>query len=364
MGEQGINWDAVITFATIAIAVWLLLGNVLAWLWRTISPALLFVYYFVTDEGAPKAPAPARVVATSTPERLDRRSAWDELDDTEAAPAADVLSVLDTSLHALLIGYSGGGKTTMMHELAQRWTQRATVLVCDPDAAPGLWAGCDVAGAGDDFEGISTALERVGRLVKQRRKLRAAGVRQFDSLYVCIDEYQDVARNVESARATVEDVLRRGRKLGVHLVIGVQDKAVKTLGFEGQGDLRKNFTWVAELRQRADGSREARVQANGEGGWVAMPVPELPDLDVLIDQAGAMDGAMSGAMEGRYSAIERDIAPHSSPAEDSIAGRSWEDEVRERAQAGDSTRKILRELGGDYNEIVRLSREAKQAQEA
>lgn len=68
-------------------------------------------------------------------------------------------------------------------------------------------------------------------------------------------------------------------------------------------------------------------------------------------------------MEDRYSAIERPIAPHSTPAAHSIAGHSWEAQVIERARNGDSTRKIQRELGGDYNEIVRLCREAKQAQE-
>ena len=361
----GINWDAVVTLVTIAIAVWLLFGNALGWLWRLVEPAILFVWYFITDPGLEEA----EVVSTaarrvSTAEQSTPRSAWDELELDEEAATADVLSVLDASLHALLIGYSGGGKTTLMHELAQQWTQRATVLVCDPDAAPGLWSGCDVAGAGDDFEGIGVALARVAALVKQRRQQRAAGVRVFAPLYVCIDEYQDVARNVEGARATVEDVLRRGRKLGVHLVVGVQDKAVKTLGFEGQGDLRKNFTWVAELRKRADGGREARLQANGEGGWVAMPVPELPDLDTLIDQAGAIGSAMEGAMEGRYSAMERPIAVHSTPNEHSIAPDPWAVEVVARAGKGQSTRRILREIGGDYNEIVRLSREAKQALEA
>jgi hypothetical protein len=363
MEAQGINWDALVTAATLAIAVWLLLGNVLAWLWgvlgnvltslvRPIRFALRFVYFFITDPG----PAPASAPAAAAPRpQLSPASVWGELGDDEAAPAADVLGVLDESLHALLIGYSGGGKTTLMHELAQRWTQRASVLVCDPDAAPGLWAGCDVAGAGDDYEGIGAALARVGQLVATRRRARAAGVRTFAPLYVCIDEYQDVARNVEQARAVVEDVLRRGRKLGVHLVIGVQDKAVKTLGFEGQGDLRRNFTWIAELRQRADGTREARLQANGDGGWVTLPVPELPDLDALIDQA-AGDEVVSVSTRGVVFSVDT-----SDISDTNTDDRRYDEAVRlAREEPHLSANKIYERVGGNRNLVLARIAEVRQ----
>jgi len=115
---------------------------------------------------------------------------------------------------------------------------------------------------------------------ERRNTLRAAGVRSFDQLTLIIDEYADVA---EEARELVERILRRGGKLAIHLVIGVQDKQVKTLGFEGQGDLRKNFAYVVEVQRTADGQRWAALQENGEGPTTSYAVPQLLDPESLIE---------------------------------------------------------------------------------
>jgi hypothetical protein len=165
-------------------------------------------------------------------------------------------------------------------ELGQR------VIVCDPDAAPGLWPGCEVYGYGNDFTAISRALKVVAQEVERRRKLRGSGQqRSFEPMHLVIDEYQDTATDCPIAKELVEDVLRRGRKLGVHLVIGVQDKLVKTMGFEGKGDLRKNFSYVIELRKDRNDQRWATLTASGEDEGVTYPVPALPDPEKLIEQA-------------------------------------------------------------------------------
>lgn len=197
------------------------------------------------------------------------------------APLGDWLGALEHALHLLIIGHSRGGKTTLIHALAQRWRQADhPVIVCDLDAAHGQWPGCTVAGYANDMPAIVQALEQVRQEWERRNALRAAGVRAFAPLYLIIDEYADVA---DEARELVERILRRGGKLAIHLIVGVQDKQVKTLGFAGQGDLRKNFAYVVEVRRDAAGQRWAAIQENGDGPASAYPIPALPDPEALIE---------------------------------------------------------------------------------
>lgn len=232
----------------------------------------------------------------------DREIALALLDELEAAEAelaalrgAEPVAIEDDgawldrlvrALHLLFIGHTGGGKTTLVHWLATRRAELgAQVIVCDPDAAPGLWPKCDVYGYGNDFTAINKALGMVAQEVERRRKLRGSGQqRQFPPLHLVIDEYQDTATDCPLAKELVEDVLRRGRKLGVHLVIGVQDKLVKTMGFEGKGDLRKNFSYVVELRKDRSDQRWATLTATGDDEGVTYRVPDLPDPEKLIEQ--------------------------------------------------------------------------------
>jgi hypothetical protein len=194
------------------------------------------------------------------------------------------------ALHLLIIGHSQGGKTTLIHELATQLAAAGTrVIVCDLDAAPGLWPGCSVHGYANDLATINQALADVRIEVERRRKLRGSGrQRTFPPLYLVIDEYQDVGRGAEcpEARPLVEDILRRGGKLNLHLIIGVQDKQVKTMGFEGQGDLRRNFTFVVEVRADRDGRRWASLtDPSDDEAAATYEVPPLTNLDKLVEVA-------------------------------------------------------------------------------
>lgn len=252
--------------------------------------------------------------------------------------AVDWIGALVGALHLLVIGHSRGGKTTLIHDLAQRRRQRGErVIVCDLDAARGQWPGCEVHGYANDIKAVRAALSIVGAEWERRNSLRAAGVRAFDRLTLIIDEYADVA---EDARELVERILRRGGKLEIRLVVGVQDKQVKTMGFEGQGDLRKNFAYVVEVRRDAAGRRWASLQENGEGPATTYAVPMLPDPEALIEpptldadrllkqlfadpqpQPQPPSSAPNGAADASAS------TPASAPAEPAPTAPSWESEV-------------------------------------
>lgn len=220
---------------------------------------------------------------------------------TVSGNSEDWLRLLLDALHLLIIGHSRGGKTTLIHELATRLAKHGTrVVVCDLDAAPGLWAGCEVYGYKNDIAAINDALASIRAEVEQRRTRRGEGIqRTFKPLYLIIDEYQDVGRSplCPEARPLVEDILRRGGKLNLHLLIGVQDKQVRTMGFEGQGELRRNFTYVVEVRRDRHLMRWATlIDPNEEENTQTYLIPALPDLDKLVE--AAMDAAP--APRGEY----------------------------------------------------------------
>jgi hypothetical protein len=116
-------------------------------------------------------------------------------------------------------------------------------------------------------------------LVARRREQRAGGRRQFAPLYVVLDEAQDIMHQVDGARELYETLLRRGGKLGIHLIVGVHDRQVGTMKLEGASHLLINFGHVAHVRY-VDGRRVADVETSE--GTQRMPVPVLPDLDTLI----------------------------------------------------------------------------------
>jgi GTPase SAR1 family protein len=196
-----------------------------------------------------------------------------------------LLIVLLSALHLLVIGPSRSGKTSLVHALALRWRLTSRVIVCDPDAAPGLWTGCEVFGAGDNFAAIDKALASLAQEITARREQRARGIRQFPPLRVVLCEYADIARYCDQARTIIEDCLRRGGKLGISLVLDVQDKQRKTLDLDGATHLLQNFSHVCEVRRSPGGSRTATVTANdGEQTVITYDIPTLPDLDDLVAQ--------------------------------------------------------------------------------
>lgn len=228
----------------------------------------------------------------------------------EPVPVSPLLAVLSGALHLLVIGPSRSGKTSLVHALASQWRQQCQVLVCDPDAAPGLWTGCEVYGAGDDFPAIDKALAVLAGEIAARREQRARGVRQFLPIRIILCEYADIARYCEQARTIIEDCLRRGGKLGISLVLDVQDKQRKTLDLDGATHLLHNFSHICEVRKSPTGTRTATVTVNdGEQRETVFDVPALPDLDSLVAQHATSTVSLLPSMvftpdQARFSAIQ------------------------------------------------------------
>lgn len=195
------------------------------------------------------------------------------------APAHDLFSTLVEPPHRLIIGHTGGGKTTLIHSLAVNWAASGhQVVVLDPDAAPGQWPGCKAVGHGDNYEAIAHGLTIVGREITRRRTARANGERRFKPVHIIIDECQDVIAEVPGAMHVIESLARRGRKIAMHLTLGVQDKQAGTLKLDGKTHLLRNLQTVDVCQQ--DGQRVALVHR--PDGTVTMPIPTLIDPEEFI----------------------------------------------------------------------------------
>jgi hypothetical protein len=114
--------------------------------------------------------APARLLAAAAqqPGRLlsaaQHPAPVAEGDQSDTQPAmADVFDLLTSGRHVLLVGSTGGGKSTLLHNLAALHAkQRASVLVIDVDAIAGSYPGYRVLGCGDDYDAAKAGLNHCG----------------------------------------------------------------------------------------------------------------------------------------------------------------------------------------------------------
>lgn len=279
MGEQGgINWDAVVTTATIAIAVWLLLGNVLGWLWRLVAPAVLFVWYFVTDPDAPAAAVadPDAPAVTGRTTRLgagqlripprDYADEDDEVDDGMPAGVPVVaLSDLADADNILIVGPKGSGKTTLLNTLIG--LRRGWHEALDPHNAPGKW-GCQVYGGGLDFDTIHRRLQRVARTMRARYGQLNAGERteadfQSDRVTIIGDEWMGISTALPDQRATREaeavpgagailaQLLTQSRKVAICVLAASHNDTAAGVGMAGNMALLECFDAIIYLGGRA-----------------------------------------------------------------------------------------------------------------
>lgn len=188
--------------------------------------------------------------------------------------------------HAMFAGPTGSGKSTAMRYFLE---PRPQVVVIDPHSMPGDWPGATVIGAGRNFDQIQGYMQSMQSLLADRYEQRADGVRDFDPITVAVDEMPAI---VAALGRSIEDMwkewLREGRKVGLDLLVSTQSLRVKTLGIEGEGDLRENFALVLALGQtalrefpaQAQGMRWPAVMYTPQSGPQPVVIPRMPDTAV------------------------------------------------------------------------------------
>ena len=114
----------------------------------------------------------------------------------------------------LIYGAPGSGKTTFAEqEVKHRLEAGHRVIICDPHAAYGAWAGCEVVGGGMDYAAIDAKLEWFAAEVRRRYKIIETQPNPtFQPLTLCCDEFTNWAGRCSAASEFFQSALSDIRK--------------------------------------------------------------------------------------------------------------------------------------------------------
>lgn len=207
----------------------------------------------------------------------------------------DILSLLEGK-HALIIGGTGEGKSTLAQYLAA--LVGGKVKVYDPDASPSEWTGFECVGREGNFEAIQASME--SDLEDLERRLKERG-RHGDSiflgreLFIIAEEFPLLKDEVEIAIQWLLKHARRGRKPKRFICILSQESEVRALGLEGQGGARKNLAEVLTNKEAIKRAKKLKnlnlvewLKSNRSRVLVEqLPVqlPDIREIEIIIRQS-------------------------------------------------------------------------------
>jgi hypothetical protein len=167
---------------------------------------------------------------------------------SDRSPRPDLLeeqtNLLDllVNKHALVIGETGSGKSTIATWLAYSVGGRVTVY--EPEGCPGDWMGLEVIGRGEDWEAIDSAMQFDLDLLSQRvtdRLEKGDGAIAGTERVLIAEEFPEMRLQCSAAQGWIERHARRGRKLKQFLILISQFDRVTAWGLEGKSDLADCF---------------------------------------------------------------------------------------------------------------------------
>jgi len=124
------------------------------------------------------------------------------------------MPVLTNYPSVLIYGAPGSGKTTFAEqEVKRRLEAGHRVIVCDPHAAFGAWAGCEVVGGGMNYAAIDAKLEWFASEVRRRYKIIESQPNPtFQPLTLVCDEFTNWAGRCSAAGEFFQSALSDIRK--------------------------------------------------------------------------------------------------------------------------------------------------------
>ena len=180
------------------------------------------------------------------------------------------------ALHLIAIGESGSGKSTLARAIVSESSKIGDVVCIDPHGRSNDWLGLKVVGSGRDYEGIDQFMRATLATMSKRYKEYETGRNDFDRLTIVIDETTSIAQKCDNWQQFFSDVSCEGRKVEIRLIVLIHGKGVKTLGLEGQGDLRHNLQFIYL-------GKHAVKQDKNASSMVRPAVMEIDGVNQLID---------------------------------------------------------------------------------
>ena len=212
-------------------------------------------------------------------------------------PITDLVGLLEGK-HALIVGGTGSGKTTLARYLAA--VIGGQVSVYDPDAAPEEWLGCECIGREGNFAAIEAAMsadleDLKLRLIERGKRGDTAFIGR--ETFTIAEEFPLLKDEVDTAVEWMLAHARRGRKPKRFICILSQESEVKALGLEGQGGARKNLVEILTNKEAIARAKKqkntpmvvwlqkdrSRVIADGE----PVQLPPIEEIERVIRQAAS-----------------------------------------------------------------------------
>lgn len=163
-----------------------------------------------------------------------------------------VLELLSVAEHFSIIGGTGSGKTTLANHLID--AIGGVVYVCDPDAKFNAWSSrAEIIGDGEDYDAIGRTIAGVESEMSRRYQ---AGPGDYPPIALVVDEAPAVFDSTPNALRLIGRIARRGRKVGIRLVLLSQTDFVRDLGVEW-GSARQNLFRISlepELTRQNQGT--------------------------------------------------------------------------------------------------------------
>jgi hypothetical protein len=188
---------------------------------------------------APAAPRPSPAPAPA-------RAAVPTVAPVRALSFQETFGHLQRAIHLMIVGPTNAGKSTAaMAVLYGRYRAGEKIIILDPHADPDTWGGLSVVGAGRDYEAIDEAMERLLVEMSDRYQRKANRDTDYPAITVFIDEWPSIQLHCKKTAARfMPEMAQEARKVNIRLVILTQSDQVESLGIQGKGDVRENFTML------------------------------------------------------------------------------------------------------------------------
>lgn len=159
------------------------------------------------------------------------------------APWSVLLPQGDRFRHVLILGSTNGGKTCLTEWLGHQQPGSVRVLTTKRKATQ--WRGMEVIGHPRDYAALKVAWKGLISEMDRRLGLIDHAGTAYQHLNVLVDELPAQAANLgKDHQHWLSTLLRESRESLIRLFVLVQGGQLRTIGLEGESDLKECLHWV------------------------------------------------------------------------------------------------------------------------